>query len=126
MISSKFTSVSIGEGLDFILSHLEKPSDSEQFPWRISTYLTSKNPPWQISVKSKEEALARFRQSNLLDCRISAYKYPVPTVKGINAQVPNFVMPDIDRKDFKTDKLLLECLKQTLENSRVPGAIVRK
>src|SRR5215469_17152224 len=119
MIStSKFTSVSIEAGLDFILSHFEKPSDGKQFPWRISTYLTAKNPPWQISVNSKEEALARFKQSNLLDCRISAYPFPIPTVRGINAQVPNFVMADLDRKDpiFKTDKSFNQCLENTLQN----------
>src|SRR5215469_16746042 len=116
MIStSKFTSVSIETGLDLILSHLEEP----YFPRRISTDLTEKNPPWQIMVNSRDEALARFKQSNLLNCRISAYKYPVPTVRGINAQVPNFVMPDLDRKDFKTDKSLQECLQQTLENFKV-------
>jgi len=59
------------------------------------------------------------KESLYTNCRISAYKYPIPTVRGINAQVPNFVMPDLDRKDFKTDKLLLECLQQTLENSKV-------
>ena len=112
MISTKFTPVSIEEGLDLILSHLEPP----YFPRRISTYLTSKNPPWQITVNSRDEAIARFNQSNLWDCRISAYKYPVPTVRGINAQYPNFVMPDLDRRDFKTYKSLLECLQQTLEN----------
>jgi hypothetical protein len=116
MIStSKFTSVSIEEGLDLILSHLEPP----YFPRRISTDLTERNPPWQILVNSRDETLARFKQSNLLNCRISAYKYPVPTIRGINAQYPNFVMPDLDRKDFKTDKSLQECLQQTLENFKV-------
>jgi hypothetical protein len=111
---SKFTSVSIEDGLDFILSHLEEP----HFPRRISTYLTAKNTPWQIMVSSRDEALARFKQSDLKNCRISAYKYPVPTVRGINAQVPNFVMADLDRKDpiFKTDKSFNECLENTLQN----------
>ena len=115
MISTKFTSVPIEEGLDFILSHLQEP----HFPRRISTYLTEKNPPWQISVDNRDEALARFKQSNLRNCRISAYKYPVPTVRGINAQTPNFVMPDLDRKDFKTNKALEQCLHDTLENFKV-------
>jgi hypothetical protein len=113
MIStSTFTSVPIESGLDLILSHSEKP----YFPRRISTDLTEKNPPWQISVNSRDEALAKCKESNLLNCRISAYPFPVPTVRGINSQVPNFFMSDLDRKNFKTGKSLQECLQHTLKN----------
>ena len=59
---------SIEYGLDIILSHFEPP----YFPRRISTYLTAGR---QIIVNNRDEALARFIQSNLLDCRISAYPY---------------------------------------------------
>jgi hypothetical protein len=107
--TSTFTSVPIESGLDFILSHLEEP----HFPRRISAYTTDKK---QILVYSKGEALARFKQSNLLDCRISAYPYPVPECRGINAQVPNFFLTDLDRKDFKTDKLFKQSLQNTLQN----------
>jgi hypothetical protein len=108
------TSTSIESGLDFILSHLEKP----HFPRRISTYLTEKNGPWQVLVNSREEALAKFKDSNLLNCRISAYRFPVPVVRDINTQVPNFFMSDLDRKNFKTNKLLQQCLQDTLKNFR--------
>jgi hypothetical protein len=115
MIStSTFTSVSVEDGLDFILSHFEGP----HFPRRISTCLTEKNPPWQVLVYSMDEAIKMFKKSNLLNCRVSAYRYPIPTVRGINAQVPNFFMSDLDRKDFKTDKSLQQCLQDTLNNFR--------
>jgi hypothetical protein len=109
-----FTSVSIEDSLDFILLHFEKP----HFPRRISTYLTENNPPWQIVVYSRDEALAKFKESNLLNSRISAFPYPVPTVRGINAQEPNFFQSDLDRKDFKTLKSLNQCLENTLQNFR--------
>jgi hypothetical protein len=109
---TKFTSVSIEDGLDFILSHLEEP----HFPRRISTHLTEKNGPWQLSVSSRDEAIAKFKESNLLNCRVSAYRYPVPTVRAINEQVPNFFMSDLDRKNFKTNKSLNQCLESTFQN----------
>ena len=96
--------------------HLEELM-SKPFPWRISTYLTGGE---QIVVNSKEEALARFKQSNLLDCRISAYPYPVPKImvggQIINAQIPNFFLSDIDRKNFKSNRLFQQCLQDTLQN----------
>jgi hypothetical protein len=116
-LTTPSSSVSIESGLDIILSHLEEP----YFPRRISTYLTAKSGPWQILVNTRDEALEKFRESNLLDCRISAYRYPVPTVRGINAQVVNFVMCDLDRRDkvFKTTKLFNQCLQETLNNFNV-------
>lgn len=110
--TSTFISIPIESDVDFILSHLEKP----HFPRRISTYLTEKNGPWQVRVNSRDEALAKFKESNLLNCRISAYRFPIPTVRSINAQVPNFFMSDLDGKNFKTDKLLQQCLQDTLKN----------
>ncbi len=107
------TSVPIESGLDFILSHLEKP----YFPRRISTYLTEKSGPWQVLVNSRDEAIASFKESNLLNCRISAYQFPVPVVRGINAQVPNFFMSDLDRKSFKTNKSLQQCLQDKLHGA---------
>ncbi len=102
---------SIEYGLDLILSHLPLP----HFPRRISTYLTGGR---QIVVNSRDEALARFKQSNLIDCRISAYPYPVPEINGINAQIPYFFMSDLDRKNkwFKTNKAFEQCLQQSLQN----------
>jgi hypothetical protein len=127
----------IESGLDYVLSNLSRLLQSyikiirlaghsslaeslskNPFPWRISTYLTNKG---QIPVSSREEALARFKQSNLLDCAISAFPFPVPQItavdgKLINAQIPYFFLSDIDRKDFKTYKLLQQCLQNTLQN----------
>jgi hypothetical protein len=100
---------SIEYALDVVLSHLEEP----HFPRRISTYLTQRNPPWQLLVSSRDEAL---RQANLLDCRISAYPFPVPELNGINGQIPNFFLSDLDRRIFKTDKLLKQTLQRTLQN----------
>jgi hypothetical protein len=103
------TSMSIEDGLDYILSHLPE----HHFPRRISTYLTDDK---QILVNSRDECLVKFKESNLLNCRISAYPYPVPTVRGINAQEPNFFLSDLDKKNFKTNKSFNQCLENTLQN----------
>ena len=55
------------EGLDFILSHLKSP---KRWPRTISTKSTEGK---QIMVYSKQEALSYYKDSNYLDCRISAY-----------------------------------------------------
>src|SRR5215467_12393215 len=99
--SAASTRMPIESGLDIIISHFEPP----YFPRRISTHTTRGE---QILVYSREETLARFRQSNLIDCRISTYPYPVPvSYEGVNMQPPNFFLSDIGirhRKDFKTNK----------------------
>ena len=56
----------VTKGLEFILSHLSKP----YWPRNISTRLTEGR---QFTVYSKLEALSYFKDSNYLDCRISAY-----------------------------------------------------
>jgi hypothetical protein len=84
---------SIEEGLDFITSHFEEPV----WPKTIFTETLGK----QHTVYSKEQALARFKQSNLLDCRINAYLDYIE-FKGINRQSPNFIFIDIDRCLFRT------------------------
>jgi hypothetical protein len=52
----------------------------------------------------------------LLDCRISAYPYPVPEYKGVNRQTLDFFLSDLDRKDFKTKKSFEECMRNTVQN----------
>lgn len=99
------------EGPDFIEGHLVPPI----YPRRIATYRTGGR---QIQVNNRDEAVARFKQSNLLDCRISAYPYPVPEYKGINRQTPNFFLSDLDKKNFKTDRLFQQCLESTVQNFR--------
>jgi hypothetical protein len=111
--NSTTTPISIESGLDFILSHF-KPE--ELFPRRISTRVTEGR---QITVKDRYEALARFKQSNLLDCRISAYPYPVPEHKGVNRQTPDFSLSDLDKKNFKTKKSFEECMRNTVKNFKV-------
>lgn len=81
-------------GLDFILSHFT----SFAFPRTISTKTTGGR---QIWVNNKAEALARFKQSNYLDCRINAYSKH--DIKG----EPNFIFIDIDGTDKKVvDRIL--------------------
>jgi hypothetical protein len=71
----------IEQGLDFILSHFEQP----KWPRTIFTKTLGK----QLTVYSREEALARFKQSNLMDCRINAY-HDYTEFKGMNRQPPEF------------------------------------
>jgi hypothetical protein len=78
----------VDDGLGFILRHFEEPI----FPRTISTHTTEGS---QVLVYNKEEALARFQQANLLECRINAY----PSYTGfgaINRQAPNFIFIDLD------------------------------
>jgi hypothetical protein len=56
----------IEDGLDFILGHFQDCL----FPRTISTKTTEGR---QVPVYNKEEALARFKQADYLDCKISAY-----------------------------------------------------
>jgi hypothetical protein len=102
------TTTSIESGLDFIDAHFEPPI----YPRRIWTWTLQK----QILVNNRDEAFARFKQSSLLDCRISAFPFPVPEYRGANRQTPNFFLSDLDRKNFKTDKLFKQCLQHTLQN----------
>lgn len=101
--------MTIEDGLDFIERHLTFPI----YPRRIATYTTVGK---QIVVNNREEAVARFKQSNLIDCRISAYPYPVPEYKGINRQPPDFFLSDLDQKNFKTKKSFQESMQHTLDN----------
>jgi hypothetical protein len=64
--SSTFTATpTIMQGLTFTLTHLEG-----LWPKTISTHLTYNA---QIPVHSYEEAIRRYIQAKLLDCKISAY-----------------------------------------------------
>jgi Primase X len=103
----ELNTIKIEQGLDFILGHFEEPV----WPRTIFTKTLGR----QYTVYSMEEALARFKQSNLLDCRINAY--PVYTeFKGVNRQPPNFVFVDLDRCLFITDKEFWTAVEQTSKN----------
>ena len=99
---------SLSEGLEFTLGHFEEPI----WPRTISTCVTERA---QVPVYSKEEALAKFKQSNLLDCRINAYPN-YTEYKGINRQAPNFIFLDLDNSTFKTKRALQMALDKTLKN----------
>jgi hypothetical protein len=104
--------MTIEEGLAFIEGHFEPPI----YPRRIATYRTEGG---QIQVNSRDEALARFKKCNSIDCRISAYPYPLPECKGVNRQSPTFFLADLDKKNFKTNKSFEECMHNTVENFKV-------
>jgi non-catalytic primase subunit PriX-like protein len=68
-----------------------------------------------IEDSNKEEALARFKQANLLDCRINAY--PAYTgFRRINRQTPNFIFIDIDKSTFNTQRAFDLAISKTLKN----------
>jgi hypothetical protein len=116
-------SISIEQGLDFILSHFQEPI----FPRKIMT----KKLGYQVEVFNKEEALEYFKSSNYEDCRINAYP-PFTEYQGINRTPISFLMVDLDLKDFgggrkreegegeyskKKEKTLLQkALNKTLKN----------
>jgi hypothetical protein len=112
-VPARMSVSSIEEGLDFTLSHFKPP----YFPRRISTRVTALTGQWQTVVRSREEALAKYYESDGLDCRISAYPYPIPVTKGgINMQTTDIFLADQDMKDFKTKKSFDEAMQQTLRN----------
>jgi len=84
----------IEKGLDFILGHFETG-----FPRTISTQKTQNR---QVLVYSKVDALKFFEQSNLLDCRISAFS------KTEQEQlIPNLVFVDLDDRTTLKETLAL-------------------
>jgi hypothetical protein len=96
----------IQNGLHYLLGHIAPPI----WPRTISTYATRGK---QIVVYSQDEALTKFRQARLLDCRINAY--PSHTGwKGLNRQAPNFLFVDLDLSRFKSIEALNRVLKKTL------------
>ena len=108
----------IEEGLDFILSHFQEPI----WPRAISSKTTECR---QILVDNRDEALARFKQANYLDCRVSAYgpnvdenQSAVARFQGIMAATPAniIVMVDLDRCNFKSERILGRALVATLKN----------
>jgi hypothetical protein len=69
----------------------------------------------QYTVYTKEEALASFKQSNLLDCRINGYP-DYTEFKGINRQSPNFIFIDIDQCLFRTEEEFWGPVQTTCKN----------
>jgi len=72
-------------GLDYILNHFES-----KFPRTISTLSTQHK---QIEVYDKKETLQYFKESNYVDCRISAFGR-----EEIEQEKPNLIFVDLDNK----------------------------
>jgi Primase X len=106
--NQQLTDIEIESGLDFVLSHLEKPI---LFPRTIMT----KKLGYQRIVYSKEEALDYFLDSELADCRINAYPN-LTEYKNVPRYKPIFLFLDIDRDNFKTDGKFELALYNTLKN----------
>jgi len=97
---------SISVNVDFILTHFP----DHIFPRTISTY---KSRGKQFEVFSKEEMIARYEDSNFVDCRINAY--PSHTqYKGIQRYPPNFIFADLDLSTFKSKDSLERALSTAL------------
>ena len=84
----------IEQGLSHIIGHFEEPL----WPRTISTHSTDDR---QILVYNSKEALARFYQADLLNCKISAYP-SYTEYEGINRQSPNFIFIDLDLLEIGT------------------------
>src|SRR5215218_3170807 len=91
--------------LDFILTHLEKPTI---FPRTIMT----KKLGYQKIVYSKERALEHFIESDFIDCRINAF----PLLKESATWIPEMLFIDLDRNNFKTKRGFELALYNTLKN----------
>lgn len=98
----------IVDGLEFILGHFEEPI----WPRTISTHTTEGR---QILVYNKEEAIARYKQANLLYCRINAYP-DYTEYRGINRQAPNFLFLDLDRSVFESERAFNTAFNKTVKN----------
>jgi hypothetical protein len=97
--------LTIEKELDFLLSHF----NVFDFPRRISTFKSQNN---QIMIRSKEETLRRYEESNYMDCRINAF----PSLKEGISWASDFIFIDVDLADFKSKRALDLALNRTLQN----------
>jgi hypothetical protein len=81
-----------------------------QFPRTVSTYQSRGQ---QMEIVNMEKMLMTFKLSKFIDCRINAYP---KFTNYMDLNMPSFVMCDLDLSKFRTEKLLLKALDQTLEN----------
>jgi hypothetical protein len=79
---STYYSISIEEGLEFVIGHF----GNEEIIWRRTIF--TKTVGKQYAVYSMEAIHARFKQSNLIDCRINAYT-DYTGFSGINRHSPD-------------------------------------
>ena len=98
----------ITKGLEFVLRHFNQ---ANLFPRNISTKATEGK---QLAVFNKQEALARFKQANGLDCRIAAY-HNTNWRKGLSKlTAPDFLFMDSDLGTLGTVERLELALTNTL------------
>jgi len=100
----------INSGLNFILSHFKQ---YERFPRTISTKATEGR---QKIVFSINQVLAEFEESNLLDCRIAAFRSVNWRPKLSKLLAPDFLFMDLDLGTLKTEQALEATLVYTLTN----------
>lgn len=98
----------IEQGLSLIINHFEEPV----WPRTISTLSTDDR---QLLVYNSKEALARFYQANLLNCKLSAFP-SYTEYGGINRQSPNFIFIDLDLSHFRNREALDRSLNKTSHN----------
>ena len=84
----------MGIGLDYIIKHFDS-----YFPRTISTLATENK---QVMVYSSQEALDYFKESNYVDCRISAFG-----LSEIEQEKPNLIFVDLDDKSALNETLAL-------------------
>lgn len=109
------TSAKVQNGLEFILRHLVP---IPYFPRNIMTHRLGR----QILVHSIKEAMRYYRESEFLDCRISAYPPPPSTLSAkylSNRIAPNLIMIDIDKSRFKTERAYELAVSKTLKNIEI-------
>jgi hypothetical protein len=108
------TSIKVQNGLEFILRHL---APVPHFPRNIMTYSLGR----QVLVHSIEETMWHYRESEFLDCRISAFPPPPSTLSTkylSNGLAPNLIMIDIDKSRFITEwayKLAVSKIRKNIE-----------
>jgi hypothetical protein len=106
--------INVESGLEFILSHLSPP----HFPRNIMTHLLGR----QILVQNIDEAMRYYRESEFLDCRITAYPPQPSTCSYVflgNGLTPNLIMIDLDRSRFTTERAYELAVSKTLKNIKV-------
>jgi hypothetical protein len=82
------------------------------FPRKISTYKSNNK---QFLVRSKQEVIDAFIDSNFVDCRINSYP-SLTDYKDVPRYKPNFIFIDIDKNNFKSDRTFENALSNTLKN----------
>ncbi len=106
--NQQLTDIEIVSGLDFIISHL---AGNVLFPRTIMT----KKLGYQLTINSKEEALEKFLDSELLDCRLNSYPN-LTEYKDVPRYKPSLLFIDLDKNNFKTDGKFEFALYKTLKN----------